>query len=248
MTDPVTVPGTGQQVSRRNLVVGGVVAVGLVLGVIVYRHKRATSAANATPTVDTTTGSTLAADGSYQNPNPVRTQDNTVDLTGNQVTTNAQWTQYALAQMGNWDPSFVQVALGLFLADQPLTSDQATVVRTAEGLAGPPPEGHHVIIMASTTSTPGTTPTTDPGTTTPAAAPQFLEPPSGVNLYDWTAQVSAQYSIHLDLPTLRVLNGGSTAASNNPFDNAHINWVAVPGPKGTPKQPLFKNPAPLRIR
>lgn len=70
----------------------------------------------------------------------------------------------------------------------------------------------------------------------------------GVNLYDWTGQVSAQYGISLDLMQLRVLNGGSTAAHNNPFDNAHINWQPVPGPPGTPKQPLFKNPAPLRIR
>lgn len=248
MSDQVTVPGVGPK-PRRTVVIAAVGGVALVGLIVVYRRRR--SAQNAgqgagTATLDTTTGS-VGPDGlGFQNPAPVVRNTN-VDTTGGQVpTSNAQWMQEALALMPNWDPSFVQTALGKFLDDQPLSSDEANAVRVAEGLVGPPPAGNHVIVMATTASTPGTTTTTTP-TPTPQV-PDTAYAPQGVNLYDWTAQVAAQYSIPLDLPRLRILNGGSSAATGNPFDHAHIDWIPVPGPPGTPKIPRNRFGTNYRIK
>lgn len=235
MTGPV--PGG---MDRRKWIIGGVGVAVAVGAVIIYRRRRAASAA---PTVDTTTGSALNADGVYQNPAPVVHQS-TIDTTGGAVpTSNDQWMQKALALMPNWDPVFVETALGKFLAGQPLTSDEANAVRVAEGLAGPPPVGNLTIVMQTTASSPGTDSAPSTPAPQPVNVPDTLTPPEGVNLYDWCYQVSQQYHISLDLNGLRALNGGMAA-----FDRAHIQWTAVPGPPGTPKLALFKNPAPLRIK
>ena len=238
MTEPVSVPGAGRIPRRTVFVVGGIaVALGVFL---VYRHRRAQLAAQ--PTVDTATGSTLNADGTYQNPAPVVHQS-TIDTTGGAVpTSNDQWAQKAIGLMPQWDPVFVQTALGKFLAGQPLTSDEANAVRVAEALAGPPPVGNLTIVMQTTASAPGAD-STPPAAPAPITVPDTLTPPEGINLYDWCYQVSQQYHISLDLNGLRALNGGMAA-----FDRAHIQWTAVPGPAGTPKLALFKNPAPLRIK
>jgi hypothetical protein len=239
MTEPVNVPGAGKVPRRTVFVVGGVAALGLGV-LVIYRRRRAKLAAAAT--VDTTTG-TLNADGTYQNPAPVVHQS-TIDTTGGAVpTSNDQWAQKALTLMSNWDPIFVQTALGKFLAGQPLTSDEANAVRVAEALAGPPPVGNLTIVMQTTASAPGADNTPAPTTPAPITVPDTLTPPVGANLYDWTYQVSQQYHISLDLNSLRALNGGMAA-----FDRAHIQWTPVPGPPNTPKLALFKNPAPLRIK
>ena len=240
MTEPVNVPGAGKVPRRTVLIAGGVAVLGVGV-LVIYRRRRASLAAQTA--VDPATGSLLNADGTYQNPAPVVHQS-TIDTTGGAVpTSNDQWAQKALGLMSNWDPIFVQTALGKFLAGQPLTSDEANAVRVAEALAGPPPVGNLTIVMVTTGSAPGADNTPPATTPAPITVPDTLTPPVGVNLYDWTYQVSQQYHISLDLNGLRALNGGMAA-----FDHAHIQWTPVPGPPDTPKLALFKNPAPLRIK
>jgi len=230
MAGDITVPGAGKVPKKVAIGVGVVVGGGVIF---LYWRRRKTASASAAPTVDPATGSLLNADGSYQNPAPVRSVDNTVDASGGTaILTNSQWVQYALSLMPNWDPSYLQVALGNFLSDQPLDHDQAAAVRAAEGLAGPPPEGNHVIIMSQAGGSPGTPPPTTP---TAPSGPVIVYVPHGVNLYD----VAAQHNAPDGLNTLRAFNPGL---------DSHITWQSVPGPAGTPKLALVKDAAGINIR
>lgn len=62
---------------------------------------------------------------------------------------NSQWTQYVttqLVQSDRWSYTDIVTALGQFLANKPLTTDQMAIVQAGLAVAGYPPEGSHVII------------------------------------------------------------------------------------------------------
>lgn len=228
----VQVPAVGG-VKKRWVLYGGA-AVAVIVAVAYYRRRRA-SAATA-PTVDTTTGA-LNADGTYVNPAPVRSVDNTIDTSGGTaIITNDQWTQAAIAQMPNWDPQYLQIALGNFLADQPLDNNQANAVRAAEALVGRPPLGNHVIILSTVGPAPGVT--TNPAPTTPAPGQQDTAP-AGADVYDWSDHhvLVAHGTAGDALNILRSLNPQ--------FSDKNINWMAVPG--SSTKKGTFKTTMTLRV-
>ncbi|MFF8495179.1 fibronectin type III domain-containing protein [Streptomyces albidoflavus] len=68
--------------------------------------------------------------------------------------TNSQWTQYAaaqLAQSARWEYTDIAQALGAYLANKALTSDQQSIVQAAIAVAGHPPQGSYVIIPGGDT-------------------------------------------------------------------------------------------------
>lgn len=70
-------------------------------------------------------------------------------------TTNSQWSEYVtdrLQQDGRWSYSVIAVALGNFLSDKPLSSEQQDIVRAAIGIAGNPPVGYHTIVPGGNTT------------------------------------------------------------------------------------------------
>lgn len=82
--------------------------------------------------------------------------DNSGATTGGfRGTTNSQWSEYVtdrLQQDGRWGYSVIAVALGNFLSDRPLSSDQQDIVRAAIGIAGNPPVGYHSIVPGGNTA------------------------------------------------------------------------------------------------
>jgi len=70
-------------------------------------------------------------------------------------TSNSQWSEYVtdrLQQDGRWPYSIIAVALGNFLSDKPLSSEQQDIVRAAIGIAGQPPVGYHTIVPGGNTA------------------------------------------------------------------------------------------------
>lgn len=64
------------------------------------------------------------------------------DLTGDAITTNAEWFRAAeehLGRSGGWEPKFIATALGAFLDRQEVSEDQAQLIRSARGAVGDPP-------------------------------------------------------------------------------------------------------------
>ncbi len=71
--------------------------------------------------------------------------------------TNAEWAQTATDRMLElgYDTVLVSSALGKYLQREPLTGDEASLIRTALGQIGPPPDGDFPVLLAPT-STAGT--------------------------------------------------------------------------------------------
>lgn len=79
----------------------------------------------------------------------------TTDSYGFTGKTNSQWTQYAsnqLVKSDRWSYTDIVEALGQFLANKPLSTDQVAIVQAAIAVAGYPPEGSHVIIPGGNTA------------------------------------------------------------------------------------------------
>jgi LysM repeat protein len=168
--EEINLPGVGS-VPKTGLYVAGAV----VVGVVGYAYwKRRQSAAVA---VDTTTGSVGGSDA-FTNPNPGASGSDTVDVSGSsgKPTTNDAWANAALEALGGfYDGPFVVTTLGKYLSGQPLTADEAQLVRSAWAFVGHPPEDKP-ILLAGGGSTPGTPgPVGTPG---PEPSPAPLPSPS----------------------------------------------------------------------
>lgn len=77
-----------------------------------------------------------------------------VDQYGFTGTTNAQWSQYAAAQLSQsdtWSYTDIVTALGNYLAGKPLSTLQQSIVNAAVGIAGQPPVGSHVVVPGGNT-------------------------------------------------------------------------------------------------
>lgn len=164
LTGSVNVPGVGGVDKRVILGVGGVAVV-----FIGWKWYQARGAASYDPSADQAAtdpgfegdGGTLpsvsgavSGDNSYGLPDS--SSSNTTDAYGFTGTTNAQWTQYAAAQLAqasdSWSYGTVVSALGAFIANKPLTTTQQQIVQAAIAVAGYPPEGSHVIIPGGDTT------------------------------------------------------------------------------------------------
>jgi len=69
-------------------------------------------------------------------------------------TSNSEWTEYVtdrLQQDGRWSYSVIAVALGNFLDNKPLSTEQQDIARAAIGVAGYPPVGSHTIVPGGNT-------------------------------------------------------------------------------------------------
>jgi hypothetical protein len=108
--------------------------------------------------------------------------------TGTSFTTNAQWSQAVEAGLTGlgYDPLAVGSAVGKYLLNQPLTSDQVTIVQTAVAEYGPPPVGTFAIIAGGSAPPPpsGGGGTPPPGGTGGGGTPPLgrLPAPVGVHL------------------------------------------------------------------
>lgn len=70
-------------------------------------------------------------------------------------TTNSEWTDYVatrLSQSDRWSYTSIVVALGNFIDNRPLSSEQQDIARAAIGLAGYPPVGSHTIVSGGNTA------------------------------------------------------------------------------------------------
>jgi hypothetical protein len=160
--------------NRQMITIVIAISVGIV-GFAFWRNRSAGTAAAAAAQSATDAALTPATDFT-----PAPTGDSTVSSdTSTQPSTNAQWTQQAISYLSSvgFDPSAVATALGLYLARQPVTSDQAAIINDARASTGEPPTGGPYPLV---TGLPG-------ATTTP--------PPSGT--YQYTTTGSGDTSVSL---------------------------------------------------
>lgn len=145
---------------------------------------------------------------------------------------DAQWTQYAIGQLElvSVDSQAASIALGLWLANQPLTEAQKAIVITARGLAGNPPSGDHPIISALPT----------PSTT--------VHVTEGTNVNNWLAQINSQYGVGLTVEKLQTLNPGLQLGKANNFG-----YISASNPdngrpgSGGPAVPVFPYSTDVKI-
>jgi LysM repeat protein len=165
--DEITLPAVGQ-VSKTWLYVGGAVVAGIV-GYAYWKRRQQSAVVG----VDTTTGSVGGSD-SFQNPVPGASGSDVIDTgTGGKPTTNDAWANAALEALGGfYDGPFVVTTLGKYLSGQPLTQDEAQLVRSAWALVGHPPDDKPILLVGG-----GSTPGTPPPSSPPPAAPP---PPAAV--------------------------------------------------------------------
>lgn len=168
-----------------------------------YQNRSAASAAAAPvdPNATDTSSVTDATGGAY---GPGNVQYGGADITGDTstLTTNAEWTNTAVTLMvqQGWDGATVQAALGKYLTDQALTTDEETIVRSAVAVAGNPPQGSHAIVHI-----PNPTPSTP--TTPTASAP--TQAPSGLHTRSSTTTgFTAQWNAVPDATRYRVVVPG----------------------------------------
>jgi hypothetical protein len=148
----------------------GAVAVGGVL--VIYWAYKARSGASATSTTPADTSADTSIDPSTGVPYADESgsglaygysypSSGTSTVQGSNYPDNAAWSQAAesgLTSLG-WSATDVATALGDYLAQLPLTSAQAAIVRAALAEFGPPPVGTYSVLTApsvpSTASKPG---------------------------------------------------------------------------------------------
>jgi hypothetical protein len=148
----VDVPVAGK-VDKRVLIGVGVAAGGYVA----YRYYRARN-----------TPAAASPDGSFEDPgvlpgvagavkdgNQYGSGNSTQTSDTSAVTTNAAWSQLALAQLSQtdrWSYGEIAEALGNYLGGQPLSDAQQSIVRAAVAVAGYPPVGSPAIIPGGNTT------------------------------------------------------------------------------------------------
>lgn len=158
-----------------------VIAAGaLVAGIVGYawwkRRAGATAPADAVDGglyADTRTGSELPTD-TYTNPAPNADGQSGTGIGGDSVwhapSTDQEWAQQALERLSWYEPGYTSAVVGKYLARQPTTPEEQTLIREAWAQIGHPP-GNQPLITSST----------------PAAATMVA--PTGLHVYgigrDW---------------------------------------------------------------
>lgn len=143
----VDIPAVGK--TKKTYLAVGVALVAGIVGFAYYRRMQGASAA-ADPNsfyADTRTGSDLPTD-QYVNPDPTAG-----DLTGSAgwkaPTTDQEWAQQAIDKLSWYENGYTSATVGKYLARQPLTADEQTLIREAWAQIGHPP-GNQPIIPATT--------------------------------------------------------------------------------------------------
>lgn len=117
------------------------------------------------------------------------------------ITTNAQWTNAAVAKMVDlgYDAIKVSAALGKFLANQCVVLEEQTWINTALGLQGKPPVGEHSIRLCETTPSPTPTPTPAARLPAPTGLRKVRNAGTGSALIDWNSVAGANwYRVYRD--------------------------------------------------
>lgn len=193
--------------ASRRAVIWGAAAVVVIVGVAyVYRARRKSSGqlVVADPTTGTATG------GGYVNPAPSRTLDPTVD-NPDLITTDDEWVN-AVAPMlisADWDAQFVYLTLGKYLAGEPLTPDEAALVRAAWGMKGKPPSQREIVMVTGGGGSPGGTQTPPPPPPPPPADTPPAETIYTFKSGDTLSRVAALYG----MTAMQLYNFGTNAAS-----------------------------------
>lgn len=184
MTETVKVPGAGK-VNKR-VVIGVGVAAG---GFVAYRYYRARTASDA-PSPDGSfedPGVLPGVAGAVKDNNAYGSGDTTQTSDTTAVTTNAAWSQLALAQLSQtdrWSYGEIAEALGNFLGGQPLSDAQQAIVRAAIAVAGHPPVGSPAIIPGGNTSVTVAPTGVTVSSTTPTSALINFVPVPGARTYN----------------------------------------------------------------
>ena len=147
-------------------------------------------------------------------------------------TTNSEWSEYVtdrLQQDGRWSYSVIAVALGNFLSDKPLTSDQQDIVRAAIGIAGQPPVGYHSIVPGGNTAI----------TVAPTGVAGTASGPAGVRITFAGVAGAATYTVYLN-GAVRGTGAGSpiditglTPGTSYSVQVAAVSSSGQPGPKSS---------------
>lgn len=134
--DTITIPGMGPT-KKTYVYIGAAVVAGLVA----FAYWRRTQQP-APPSWADVAPAEMTPDSDYDSPGGGNSSVS-ADLTGDTITTNAQWSQKATTLLGNlgYDPKLVASALGRYFNREGLTADQMDAVKAAVGQLGPPPVG-----------------------------------------------------------------------------------------------------------
>lgn len=147
-------------------------------------------------------------------------------------TTNSEWSEYVtdrLQQDGRWSYSVIAVALGNFLNDRPLTSDQQDIVRAALGIAGSPPVGYHSVIPGGNTSI----------TVAPTGVSATANGPDKIRVSFSGVSGATSYTVYVN-GSVRGTGGGSpidvtglTPGTSYSVQVAAMTASGLPGPKSS---------------
>lgn len=182
-----TLPVVGT--TKKSYVAVGVAAVAGLAGWAWYRRANGGDAAGGDTSyyADTRTGSELPTD-KYVNPAPNADGQSGTGIGGDSVfhapNTDPEWAQAAIEALSWYEPGYVSGIVGKYLGHQPLTAEEAGVVREAWAQIGRPP-GNQTIVTATTGGT---------GTTVPPAAQ--------IKIVDLHVTYLAQTNIKVDWATI----------------------------------------------
>lgn len=166
MAENIDIPKVGKLPKTTVYVIGGLGAA--YVAYRYYKNYQDNKAAAAAPSPDNTslTGTdtnfgvdTGAGAGGYNYPGNFNSSTSSVDQTQT-PTTNAQWTQNAVAYAAElgWDTGTVATAVGLYLRGSALTSSQQNIISAVLAGVGSPPVGGPYPIITNTSPSPSSLP------------------------------------------------------------------------------------------
>ena len=240
----VDVPGVGRV--ERKYVWGGLAVAASIAAWYWWRARMASSSSTSSTTdpnaIDPLTGLPFSAEQNgntgFVNPNPVTSIDT---RTGNGINDNQAWTADVIEKLGNvgQDPAFVSGVLGKYLAEQPLTSEEANLVRMAWAFSGKPPQGPNNFTLATGTSTPGGSGDTRKGPPYPFGGspdnPNFAV--TGMSKVDGWITALQSHGVHVVWSQVESLNPGIWSNIKNTGSGRHEdNYFVHPATYKLPSQ------------
>jgi hypothetical protein len=148
-----TLPAIGKV--KTTYVYVGLALVAGIAGYAYWRRSRDGVSADGTDGglyADTRTGSALPSD-TYANPAPNADGQSGTGIGGDSSwrapATDQEWTQQAVEKLAWYEPGYVSTTAGKYLARQPLSPDEASLIRELWAQIGHPP-GNQPIIAATT--------------------------------------------------------------------------------------------------